>query len=68
MADVDQLAKVACERLEPRVGGLDEDLRVVAGRPQDALDPEHLVPDRIAIAERGEDLMNPNHARCRPSG
>ena len=31
MADVDQLAVVARQRLEPGVGGLDEDLRLVAG-------------------------------------
>ena len=44
--------------LEPRVGGLDENLRLVAGAPQRALNAEHFVPDRIAIAQRGEHLVD----------
>jgi len=31
-------------------------------------DPQHLVPNGVAITECGEDLVNPNHARLRPSG
>jgi hypothetical protein len=33
MAEVDQLAKVACEGLESRISGLHEDLGVVACGP-----------------------------------
>ena len=58
MAGVDQLAVVARQRLEPRVGGLDEDLRLVAGAAQHALDAEHLVADRVAVAERREHLVD----------
>src|SRR5262249_47227712 len=35
------------------------------GGTQHALDPEHLVTDGVAVAERGQDLMNPDHARLR---
>ena len=66
MAEVDQLAIVARQRLEPVVGGLDEDLRLVAGGAQDALDAEHLVADRVAVPERGEHLVNPDHAASLP--
>ena len=67
MAEVDQLAVVARQRLEPVVGGLDENLRLVAGRAQHALDAEHLVADRVAVAQRGEHLVDPDHA-CLPAG
>ena len=58
MAEIDQLAIVARQRLEPVVRGLDEDLRLVAGAPQHALDAEHFVADRVAVAERREDLVD----------
>ena len=67
VADVDELAVVARQRLEPAVGGLDEDLRLVAGRAQHALDAEHLVADRVAVAERREHLVDADHARFRAS-
>ena len=70
MADVDELAVVARQRLEPVVGGFDEDLRLVAGRAQHALDAEHLVADRVAVAERREHLVNAGstrRSRDRPS-
>ena len=46
------------EILEPLVRGLDEDVRLVAGAAQHALDAEHLVADRIAVSERGQHLMD----------
>ena len=58
MAGVDELAVVARQRLEPRIGGLDEDVRLVAGRAQHALDAEHFVADGVAVAERREHLMD----------
>ena len=67
MAGVDELAVVARQRLEPVVGGLDEDLRLVAGGAQHALDAEHLVADRVAVAERRQHLVDPDHPRL-PAG
>ena len=64
MAGVDQLAVVARQRLEPVVGGLDEDLRFVAGAAQHALDAEHLVADRVAVAERREHLVDRGSRRA----
>src|SRR5690606_2663701 len=58
MARVEQIAVVVRQILEPRVRGLDEDLGLVAGGAQHALDAQHLVPDGIAVAERGEHLVN----------
>ena len=55
---VDQLAIVARQILEARVGGLDEDVRSVAGGAQHLLDAEHLVADRVAVAERREHLVH----------
>src|SRR2546425_10451011 len=63
MADVDELAIVACHRFKPVIGRLDEDFRFVASRAQDALDAEHLVTDRVAVPEGRQDLMNPGHER-----
>ena len=65
MAVIHQLAKVAGQRLEAGVGGFDEDLGVVASRAQDPLNAEHLMADRIAVAERREHLMDADHARIR---
>ena len=67
IADVDELAIVARQRLEPMIRGLDEDLRLVSGRAKHALDAEHLVADRVAVAQRREHLVD-LHARLRPSG
>ena len=61
MADVDQLAIVAGERLQAVVGRLDEDLRLVSLGAQDALNPEDFVSDGIAVSERGQDLVDLNH-------
>ena len=58
MAGVGQIAIVLRQMLEPRIGGLDEDLRLVAGAAQHALDAQHFVADRIAVAEGREHLMD----------
>ena len=47
------------------VGGFNEDLRVVPGGFQHTLDSEDLVPDRVAISQRGEHLVNPDHGCLR---
>ena len=44
--------------LEPRVGGLHEDLGVVSRPAQDALNAQHLVTDGVAIPQGREYLMN----------
>ena len=69
-ARVQQIAIVVGQILEPRVGRLDEDLRIVAGRAQDALDAEHLVPDGVAVAERRQHLVDGTkaHRRTAPGG
>ena len=54
----DHLAVVDGQVLEPRIGGLDEDLGLVAGGAQHALDAEHLVADGVAVAERREHLVD----------
>ena len=63
MARVDELAVVARQRLEAMVGRLDEDVRLVSRRAQHPLDAEHLVADGVAVAERGEHLVDARHAR-----
>ena len=65
IAEVHQLTVVARQRLEARIGRLDEDLRFVAGRAQHTLDAEHLVADRVAVPERREHLVNAHYARLR---
>ena len=55
---VDEVAIVPRAILEAPVGRLDEDIRGVAGRAQHALDAQHFVADGVAVAQRGEDLMN----------
>ena len=65
MAGVDQLPIVARQRLESAIGSLDEDVRLVAGGAQHALDAEHLVADRIAVPERRQHLMNRRASRAR---
>ena len=54
----DELPVVDRLVLEPRVGGFDENLGIVARRPEHPLDAEDLVSDRIAVAERGQDLVD----------
>ena len=58
MAGVGQIAVVDGQVLEPRIGGLDEDLRLVSGGAQHALDAQHLVTDGVAVAEGREHLMH----------
>src|SRR5439155_18628577 len=66
MAEVDELAVIARQMLQPVIRGLDEDVGFVSGGPQDALNAEHFVADRIAVAERREHLMDAgSHARLR---
>ena len=55
---VDQIPVVVGERLQPRIGGLDEDLGCVTRRAQHRADTKHLVAYGIAIAERGQYLMH----------
>ena len=45
---------------DARVHQLREDVRLVPGRAQLPLDRQGLVPDRVAVAERGEDLVDPH--------
>ena len=54
---------VSCERLEALVGGLDENLRLVAGTPQHPLDAQHFVADGVTVTQRRQHLMNggPRH-------
>src|SRR5688572_14293877 len=58
-----QLAIVDRPIFQARIRRLDEDFRVVSGSHQDALNAQHLVTDRVAVAERGEHLMD-----ARPGG
>ena len=58
----DHLAIVQREILEAAIGGLDEDGRLVSGRFQRALDPEHLVADGVAVAERRQHLVDARRA------
>ncbi len=67
MAGVGQVAVVDGEVLQPRVSRLDEDLGLVARAAQHALDAEHFVADRVAVAERREHLVHLRHqASCLP--
>ena len=67
MAEVHQLAVVARLRLEPVIGRLDEDLRLVSGAAQHALNPQHFVADGVAVPQRREHLVDPDHPRL-PAG
>src|SRR5258708_7593129 len=61
----DHLAIVGRQVLEPAIRRFDEDLRVVPGAVQRALDTEDFVPDGVAVAERREDLVDASaHADC----
>lgn len=61
VADVDEVTIVARHRLEPAVCRLNEDLRLVPGSLEDPLYPQDLVSDGIAVAQRGENLMDVGH-------
>ena len=50
---------------EPPVSCLHEDLGLEPGAAQDALHAEHFVADRVAVAERGQDLMDARRADSR---
>ena len=54
----DHVPVVDCEVLEPRIGGLDEDVGLVPGAAQHALDAQHFVADGVAVAKRGEHLVD----------
>ena len=58
VALLDQVAIVPRQVFEARIGRLDEDVGLEAGAAQHALDAEHFVADGVAIAERGEHLMD----------
>src|SRR5678815_5973492 len=58
------LAVVGGEVLEPAIGGLDEDLGLEAGVPEHAIDPEHLVANRVPVAERREHLVHASLAHA----
>ena len=68
MAGVHQLAVVAGHRLEPVIGGFDENLRFVAGRAEHALDAEHFMADGVAVAERRQHLVDPASRSHLPAG
>ena len=61
MAHVDELPVIARQRLESMVGRLDENLGLVSGPSERTLDPEHLMADRVAIAQRGQYLVDADH-------
>src|SRR6185436_10909856 len=64
-ARVDELTIIARQRLEAVVGRLDENLGLVSGAAEHPLNPQHLVADRVAIAERGQYLVDADHERLR---
>ena len=68
MRCIDQVTVVAGQRLETGLCRFHENLRLVAGRPQRRLDPEHLIADRVAIAQCGQHLMHRRTARCGGAG
>src|SRR5262245_66176607 len=59
---VNDLAIVDGQILEARICGLDDDLRLESGASQRTVDAEDLVADGVAIAQRGQDLMNTRSA------
>src|SRR4029453_16235964 len=70
VARVQEITIVVGQVLEPRLGRLHEDLRIVAGGAQHALNPENLVSDGVAVAERRQDLVDgpEAHRRTAPVG
>jgi hypothetical protein len=65
VADIPQLAVVTRQVLDARLCRLDEDIRLVAGAAEDALNAEDFVANRVAIAERGQHLMDRDGHRQR---
>jgi hypothetical protein len=57
-ADVDELAIVARQGLHDPIRRLDEDVRAEPRCSEHALNPEHLVPDGVAVPERRQDLVD----------
>ena len=58
-ADVgDRVAIIDRQIFEPRIGGLDDDLGLVAGGAERLGDAEDLVADGVAIAQRRKNLMD----------
>ena len=64
MAGVCQVAIVRGQVFEPGIRGLDEDLRLVSGIAQHALDAQHFVTDGVAVAQGREHLMNRDSHAC----
>ncbi len=60
---VDHVAVVRGQVFEARVGGFDEDLGVEPGFAEHPADAKHLVADRVAVAQRRQDLMHARHQR-----
>ena len=57
-ARVDQLPIVTRQRFETWIGGLDEDIGLIAGSAQHPLRAKDFVADGIAVAERRKNLVN----------
>jgi hypothetical protein len=58
IAGVGQLAVVDGQILEARIGRLHEHIGLVTGRAKYPLNPEHLVADGVAVAERRQYLVD----------
>ena len=67
MAEIHELAIVVRLRLEAMVGGFDEDLGLVSGTAEHALNAQHFVADRVAVPERREHLVDADQF-CLPAG
>src|SRR5262249_43091313 len=63
VAEVHQFAAIAGQRLERYVDSFDEEVGLMAVTPQPALNAENFVANRIAVPERSQDLMDPDHLR-----
>ena len=63
---VHHVAVVHRQVLEPRIGGFDDDLGLEAGGAQGAADAEDLVADRVAVAQRRENLVDARPVRAAP--
>src|SRR5690349_14535996 len=55
---IHKLPVIPSQGLQAGIGRLDEDVRLVACASKYTLYPQHFVADGIAIAERGENLVN----------
>src|SRR5215216_2274366 len=58
IALLDQVPVIASLIFHSRIRSLNEDVRFEASAAEDALDAEHFMPDRIAVPERGEHLVD----------